>query len=151
MANCLAICAYSTGLAGSTVWNSSALHVSPRGGRNALLGAPVQVGLTNKHWEGTRQRTRLARGVTGTRTRAGLGDAPDNQESSQQSTSEDWQYLAKLMAGCTAGAVLIKYGSILLPQIHTQPNLVIALLLITTPVVASVVVLAAASSKSSGS
>ncbi|KAG6792461.1 hypothetical protein NC652_002166 [Populus alba x Populus x berolinensis] len=53
---------------------------------------------------------------------------------------EDWNYLLKLGAGSLAGAAVIKYGSILFPEI-TRPNILQALIMISTPVVLAVVLL----------
>ena len=47
--------------------------------------------------------------------------------------------------GSLGGAAVIKYGSILLPDI-TRPNIAVALLLVSLPVVAAVLVLLKASS-----
>jgi hypothetical protein len=54
------------------------------------------------------------------------------------------QYFGKLSAGCVAGALLVKYGSLCVPSV-TTPNINVALLMITTPCLVSVVVLALAS------
>ncbi|XP_056165180.1 uncharacterized protein LOC115689847 isoform X2 [Syzygium oleosum] len=53
---------------------------------------------------------------------------------------EDLNYLWKLGAGSIAGAALIKYGSILFPEI-TRPNIIEALGMISTPVVVAVLLL----------
>jgi hypothetical protein len=50
-----------------------------------------------------------------------------------------------LVLGSLGGAAVIKYGSILLPDI-TRPNIVVALLMVSLPVVAAVLVLLKASS-----
>jgi hypothetical protein len=47
--------------------------------------------------------------------------------------------------GSVGGAAVIKYGSILLPDI-TRPNIVLALLMVSLPVVAAVLILLKASS-----
>jgi len=58
----------------------------------------------------------------------------------------DLNYVLKLTIGSILGAAVIKYGSILLPDI-TQPNIVRALLMIATPVVIAVSLLVKESSK----
>ncbi|XP_030471878.1 uncharacterized protein LOC115689847 isoform X4 [Syzygium oleosum] len=55
-------------------------------------------------------------------------------------SQEDLNYLWKLGAGSIAGAALIKYGSILFPEI-TRPNIIEALGMISTPVVVAVLLL----------
>ncbi|CAM8934093.1 unnamed protein product [Rhodiola kirilowii] len=49
-------------------------------------------------------------------------------------------YVLKLGVGSVAGAAVIKYGSVLVPQI-TRPNLAEALFIIITPVVAAALIL----------
>ncbi|KAL2635058.1 hypothetical protein R1flu_006537 [Riccia fluitans] len=73
---------------------------------------------------------------------------PDGKDdsSSVSAASNDLQYLGKFFAACTAGAALVKYGSVIVPSI-TQPNLLQALIMISTPVLVSIVVLQAASSE----
>lgn len=58
---------------------------------------------------------------------------------------DDSSYLWTLGLGSVAGAAVIKYGSILLPDI-TRPNIVVALLMVSLPVVAAVLILLKASS-----
>ena len=58
----------------------------------------------------------------------------------------DLNYVLKLTIGSILGAALIKYGSILLPDI-TRPNIAQALLMISTPVVVAVCLLVKESSK----
>lgn len=55
-------------------------------------------------------------------------------------SQEDLNYLLKLGAGSVMGAVAIKYGSVLLPEI-TRPNIVQALAMISAPVVVAVLLL----------
>ncbi|XP_030546236.1 uncharacterized protein LOC115752266 isoform X2 [Rhodamnia argentea] len=55
-------------------------------------------------------------------------------------SQEDLNYLWKLGAGSIAGAAVIKYGSILFPEI-TRPNIVEALGMISIPVVVAVLLL----------
>ncbi|XP_066322960.1 uncharacterized protein [Miscanthus floridulus] len=57
----------------------------------------------------------------------------------------DSGYLWTLVLGSLGGAAVIKYGSILLPDI-TRPNIAVALLMVSLPVVAAVLVLLKASS-----
>lgn len=59
---------------------------------------------------------------------------------------EDLDYLWKLGAGAVAGAALIKYGSILFPEI-TRPNILQALIMVSTPVILAIVLLARQSRK----
>lgn len=49
-------------------------------------------------------------------------------------------YLWKLAAGSVVGAGVIKYGSIVFPEI-TRPNIIVALTIISTPVVVAVLLL----------
>ncbi|XVF26542.1 hypothetical protein REPUB_Repub14bG0026400 [Reevesia pubescens] len=53
---------------------------------------------------------------------------------------EDLNYLWKLGAGSAVGAAIIKYGSILFPEI-TRPNILQALFMISTPVIIAVLLL----------
>ncbi|GFP99480.1 hypothetical protein PHJA_002092100 [Phtheirospermum japonicum] len=55
-------------------------------------------------------------------------------------SQEDLNYLVKLGAGSVAGAVAIKYGSTIFPEM-TRPNLGLALLMISAPVVVAVLIL----------
>ncbi|XP_050232714.1 uncharacterized protein LOC126681257 [Mercurialis annua] len=55
-------------------------------------------------------------------------------------SQEEWSYLWKLGVGSVGGAALIKYGSVLFPEI-TRPNIVQALVMILTPVVVATVLL----------
>ncbi|KAL9142488.1 hypothetical protein ABFS82_14G172700 [Erythranthe guttata] len=55
-------------------------------------------------------------------------------------SQEDLSYLVKLGGGSIAGAAVIKYGSIIYPEI-TQPNLAQALFMILAPVVLAVLLL----------
>ncbi|XP_010250192.1 PREDICTED: uncharacterized protein LOC104592495 [Nelumbo nucifera] len=54
--------------------------------------------------------------------------------------SEDLSYLWKLGAGSLGSAAVIKYGSILFPEI-TRPSLLQALIMITTPVIIAIFLL----------
>ncbi|OMP01404.1 hypothetical protein COLO4_11916 [Corchorus olitorius] len=53
---------------------------------------------------------------------------------------EDLNYLWKLGAGSIIGAAIIKYGSIIFPEI-TRPNIILALIMISAPVVIAVLLL----------
>ncbi|GAB4842097.1 hypothetical protein Ancab_012057 [Ancistrocladus abbreviatus] len=67
----------------------------------------------------------------------------DNTSTPSDTTSifeEDSNYLWKLAIGSLIGAAVIKYGSILFPDI-TKPNIVQALLMISAPVVVAVLLL----------
>ncbi|XP_021636299.2 uncharacterized protein LOC110632392 [Hevea brasiliensis] len=68
----------------------------------------------------------------------------EEETSSIQNTNsisqEDLNYLWKLGAGSLAGAALIKYGSILFPEI-TRPNILLALIMVSTPVILAILVL----------
>ncbi|KAK9281950.1 hypothetical protein L1049_004859 [Liquidambar formosana] len=63
-----------------------------------------------------------------------------NTTSGSFTSQEDLSYLWKLGAGSIAGAAVIKYGSILFPEI-TRPNILQALIMISAPVVVAVVLL----------
>ncbi|OUZ99855.1 hypothetical protein BVC80_9067g27 [Macleaya cordata] len=73
---------------------------------------------------------------------------PDEQEDEDKSNNnknpffspEDLNYLWKLGVGSFGGAAVIKYGSILLPEI-TRPNIMEALIIISAPVVVAVLLL----------
>ncbi|CAM8937116.1 hypothetical protein QQ045_014312 [Rhodiola kirilowii] len=56
------------------------------------------------------------------------------------SLEDERSYVLKLGVGSVAGAAVIKYGSVLVPQI-TRPNLAEALFIIITPVVAAALIL----------
>ncbi|KAK0595874.1 hypothetical protein LWI29_010784 [Acer saccharum] len=58
----------------------------------------------------------------------------------QRQDREDLNYLLKLGAGSVVGAAVIKYGSILFPEI-TRPNIFQALIMISTPVIVAVFLL----------
>ncbi|KAL0719395.1 hypothetical protein Bca4012_068719 [Brassica carinata] len=77
-----------------------------------------------------------------------VSDNRSEQADNGQGTQEDINYLLKLVAGSVAGAAIIKYGSVLLPEI-TAPNLTQALFIIFAPVVISVILLIRSSSSSS--
>ncbi|KAI3857730.1 hypothetical protein MKW92_037526 [Papaver armeniacum] len=66
----------------------------------------------------------------------------DNNEkrNSQEEEDDDLSYLLKLGVGSVGGAVVIKYGSVLLPEI-TRPNIVLSLGMIFTPVLVAVILL----------
>ncbi|XP_015573814.1 uncharacterized protein LOC8282363 [Ricinus communis] len=55
-------------------------------------------------------------------------------------SQEDLSFLWKLGAGSVAGAAIIKYGSILFPEI-TRPNILLALAIVLTPVFLAIVLL----------
>ncbi|KAG2317774.1 hypothetical protein Bca52824_020896 [Brassica carinata] len=86
---------------------------------------------------------------TGTKRsfRVMVSDNRSEQADNGQGTQEDINYLLKLVAGSVAGAAIIKYGSVLLPEI-TAPNLTQALFIIFAPVVISVILLIRSSSSS---
>lgn len=67
-------------------------------------------------------------------------ETPSLNGTTSGTSQEDWNYLLKLGAGSLAGAAVIKYGSILFPEI-TRPNILQALIMISTPVVVAVVLL----------
>uniref|UniRef100_A0A1J3FKL4 Uncharacterized protein n=1 Tax=Noccaea caerulescens TaxID=107243 RepID=A0A1J3FKL4_NOCCA len=77
--------------------------------------------------------------------RVKASDHRSEQADNGQGIQEDLNYLLKLGAGSVAGAGIIKYGSVLLPEI-TRPNLTQALFIIIAPVVISVILLIRASS-----
>ncbi|KAE8728887.1 hypothetical protein F3Y22_tig00004046pilonHSYRG00090 [Hibiscus syriacus] len=55
-------------------------------------------------------------------------------------TQEDVSYMWKLGGGSVVGAAIIKYGSILFPEL-TRPNIIQALIMILTPVIIAVLLL----------
>ncbi|KAI3970258.1 hypothetical protein MKX01_023905 [Papaver californicum] len=65
-------------------------------------------------------------------------DSKNNNQDDED--DDDLSYLLKLGAGSVGGAVVIKYGSILLPEI-TKPNIVLSLAMIFTPVLIAVLLL----------
>ena len=52
----------------------------------------------------------------------------------------DLEYLGKLLAGSIVGGAIIKYGSIVFPEI-TRPNILLALFMIFTPVIIATLLL----------
>ncbi|KAL1191342.1 hypothetical protein V5N11_010268 [Cardamine amara subsp. amara] len=72
-------------------------------------------------------------------------DQRSEQADASQGIQEDLNYLLKIGVGSVAGAAIIKYGSVLFPQI-TKPNLTQALFIIIAPVVISVILLILSSS-----
>ncbi|XP_024531030.1 uncharacterized protein LOC112346386 [Selaginella moellendorffii] len=73
-------------------------------------------------------------------------EASKNNQSRALLPPEDARYIAKLIAGCVGGAILIKYGSLIVPDI-ARPSILQALAMIFTPVVVSVAALWNASSR----
>ncbi|GMY34085.1 Homoserine O-acetyltransferase [Fagus crenata] len=63
-----------------------------------------------------------------------------NNKSGSFTSQEDLKYLWKLIAGSVVGAAVIKYGSVVFPEI-TRPNIVQALIMISTPVIVAVFLL----------
>ncbi|CAM8934094.1 unnamed protein product [Rhodiola kirilowii] len=63
-----------------------------------------------------------------------------NVDDGSSSLEVERSYVLKLGVGSVAGAAVIKYGSVLVPQI-TRPNLAEALFIIITPVVAAALIL----------
>ncbi|EXB93678.1 hypothetical protein L484_003949 [Morus notabilis] len=61
-------------------------------------------------------------------------------------SQKDLDYLWKLVVGSVVGAAIIKYGSVVFPEI-TRPNITQALLMIVIPVVVAVLLLINQSSK----
>ncbi|CAN6459661.1 unnamed protein product [Victoria cruziana] len=98
------------------------------------------------NWSKKTKRIRLSRN--------GVVQQPSEEEEGKGkklaafSSPGDVGYLWKLLAGSILGAVLVKYGSILVPEI-TRPNITQALLMICLPVVVSVLLLINASSSDS--
>ncbi|GMI81044.1 hypothetical protein like AT3G15900 [Hibiscus trionum] len=73
--------------------------------------------------------------------------AVDNQTQTEEEKpsfdfipQEDVSYIWKLGGGSAVGAAIIKYGSILFPEV-TTPNIVQALIMITIPVIIAVLLL----------
>ncbi|KAK9102045.1 hypothetical protein Sjap_019299 [Stephania japonica] len=64
----------------------------------------------------------------------------DNNKNKGFSYQEDLGFLWKLGGGSVGGAAVIKYGSVLFPQI-TRPNIVEAMALVLTPVIVAVFIL----------
>lgn len=58
----------------------------------------------------------------------------------QEEEEEDARYVLKLGVGSVVGAGVIKYGSVIVPQV-TKPNLPEALFIIATPVIAAALIL----------
>ncbi|XP_030973198.1 uncharacterized protein LOC115993057 isoform X2 [Quercus lobata] len=63
---------------------------------------------------------------------------------------EDWEFFWKLVAVSVVGAAIIKYGSVVFPEI-TRPNIIQALIMISTPVIVAVFLLIKQSRAESGS
>ncbi|XP_062022819.1 uncharacterized protein LOC133739111 [Rosa rugosa] len=55
-------------------------------------------------------------------------------------SQNDLEYLGKVLAGSIVGGAVIKYGSILFPEI-TRPNIILALIMIFTPVIIATLLL----------
>ncbi|VVA97779.1 unnamed protein product [Arabis nemorensis] len=77
--------------------------------------------------------------------RVTASDHRSEQADDGRGIQEDLNYLLKLGVGSVAGAAIIKYGSVLVPEI-TRPNLTQALFIIIAPVVISVILLFRSSS-----
>ncbi|XP_062008090.1 uncharacterized protein LOC133725067 [Rosa rugosa] len=54
--------------------------------------------------------------------------------------SQDLEYLGKVLAGSIVGGAVIKYGSIVFPEM-TRPNIILALVMIFTPVILATLLL----------
>ncbi|CAN6233042.1 unnamed protein product [Urochloa humidicola] len=79
------------------------------------------------------------------RARLSSRDPAEAETGAGRILKDDSSYLWTLGIGSVGGAAVIKYGSILLPDI-TRPNIVLALLMVSLPVVAAVLILLKASS-----
>ncbi|CAO2040316.1 unnamed protein product [Urochloa humidicola] len=79
------------------------------------------------------------------RARLSSRDPAEAETGAGRILKDDSSYLWTLGIGSVGGAAVIKYGSILLPDI-TRPNIVLALLMVSLPVVAAVLILIKASS-----
>ncbi|KAM5578650.1 hypothetical protein ABKV19_008792 [Rosa sericea] len=55
-------------------------------------------------------------------------------------SQNDLEYLGKVLAGSIVGGAVIKYGSIIFPEI-TRPNIILALIMIFTPVILATLLL----------
>ncbi|KAF8400613.1 hypothetical protein HHK36_013912 [Tetracentron sinense] len=67
-------------------------------------------------------------------------EAEDSSTENGFTSQEDLNYLWQLVVGSIGGAAVIKYGSILFPNI-TRPNIAEALIMISTPVIVAVLLL----------
>ncbi|BFG24701.1 hypothetical protein CerSpe_109750 [Prunus speciosa] len=59
---------------------------------------------------------------------------------SASNSQDDLEYLGKVVAGSIVAAAVIKYGSIVFPEM-TRPNIVQALIMILTPVIVAILLL----------
>ncbi|KAK4590308.1 hypothetical protein RGQ29_020739 [Quercus rubra] len=73
-----------------------------------------------------------------------------NDKTGAFTSQEDWEFFWKLVASSVVGAAIIKYGSVVFPEI-TRPNIVQALIMISTPVIVAVFLLIKQSRAKSGS
>ncbi|KAL5575564.1 hypothetical protein UlMin_017263 [Ulmus minor] len=64
----------------------------------------------------------------------------DSTTTNNNGSQDDLDYLWKLAAGSIAGAAVIKYGSVVFPEI-TRPNITQALFMILAPCVVAVILL----------
>ncbi|KAJ4845505.1 hypothetical protein Tsubulata_013018 [Turnera subulata] len=86
--------------------------------------------------------------LSNARPKGSFGVRASNSRSEDESSttndnngvSQDLDYIWKLGVGSVAGAAVIKYGSILFPEI-TRPNILVALIMISTPVIVAIVLL----------
>ncbi|CAH2053590.1 unnamed protein product [Thlaspi arvense] len=119
-----------------TLSRSSSVHRSLEPTKKKTMSSVKFV--TSFRTPSTNPRTKWSFHVT-------ASDNRSEQSDNGQGIQEDLTYLLKLGVGSVAGAAIIKYGSVLLPQI-TTPNLTQALFIIIAPVVISVILLIRASS-----
>ncbi|KAL0010707.1 hypothetical protein SO802_005815 [Lithocarpus litseifolius] len=63
-----------------------------------------------------------------------------NDKTGAFTSQEDWEFFWKLVASSVVGAAIIKYGSVVFPEI-TRPNIVQALIMISTPVIVALFLL----------
>ncbi|XP_042497273.1 uncharacterized protein LOC122076056 [Macadamia integrifolia] len=124
---------------GSSLWYLSSSSCSPRREINAVRMDPTRIVICS----GRRSlRTRKSSSSPPSSNPQPEEDDDTTKNNTKAFTSpEDLNYLWKLGAGSVGGAAVIKYGSILFPEI-TRPNILQALIIISLPVIVAVLLLA---------
>ncbi|XP_043699011.1 uncharacterized protein LOC122649830 [Telopea speciosissima] len=127
---------------GSSSWCFSSSPCSPRRETNAVKMDSTRIVISS----GRRSlclsmRTRTRSSSPSSNPQPEEDDDTANNNSKAFISPEDLNYLLKLGAGSVGGAAVIKYGSILFPEI-TRPSILQALIIISLPVTLAVLLLA---------
>ncbi|XP_004303289.1 PREDICTED: uncharacterized protein LOC101291641 [Fragaria vesca subsp. vesca] len=113
-------------------------YFSSSGPPNTLMGSSkVAVHIPYSCFSSTRAKRSLPIRARG---RDQQEEDDDSNTTGFNSPQNDLEYLGKVLAGSIVGGAVIKYGSIVFPEI-TRPNIILALVMIFTPVVVATLLL----------